>query len=211
MGGRSLRWETLKCKFPPKTIEEPPTPCLWGQDLADGLGWIARNWVIRLDPDESSVIGPVLKKAPVAGAEGGACVILEEKGSTGGISDHKGHMARVVDLITRRVEEKGSTDLITRVTVLRVPQGFSGGHGVSSLEIWYFESHCSLQALLPHFACKTAHPFQFICCIFASDQRTQSPVTSDISNIWKNSESVKAHTLKSWNAERQVQQAVQRR
>ena len=131
-------------------------PCLWGQDLADadGLGWIARNWVIRLDPDESSVIGPVLKKAPVAGAEGGACVILEEKGST------------------RRVEEKGSTDLITRVTVLRVPQGFSGGHRVSSLEIWYFESHCSLQALLPHFACKTAHPFQFICCIFASDQRT---------------------------------------
>ena len=119
-------------------------PCLWGQDLADGLGWIARNWVIRLDPDESSVIGPVLKKAPVAGAAGGACVILEEKGST------------------RRVEEKGSTDLITRVTVLRVPTGFSGGHRVSSLEIWYFESHCSLQALGPHFPSKTAHPFQFI-------------------------------------------------
>ena len=110
-------------------------PCLWGQDLADadGLGWIGRNWVIRLDPDESSVIGPVLKKAPVAG---GACVILEEK---------------------------GSTDLITRVTVLRVPQGFSGGHRVSSLEIWYFESHCSLQALRPHFPIKKpAHPFQFI-------------------------------------------------
>ena len=60
-------------------------PCLWGQDLADadGLGWIARNWVVRLDPDESSVIGPVLKKAPVAGAAGGACVILEEKGKHG--------------------------------------------------------------------------------------------------------------------------------
>ena len=76
-------------------------PCLWGQDLADGLGWIARNWVVRLDPDESSVIGPVLKKAPVAGAEGGACVILEEKGKhkeSGGEgkhgSDHKGHSAQ---------------------------------------------------------------------------------------------------------------------
>ena len=66
-------------------------PCLWGQDLADadGLGWIARNWVTRLDPDESSVIGPVLKKAPVAGTAGGACVILEEKGSKGGRPDHK--------------------------------------------------------------------------------------------------------------------------
>ena len=61
----------------------------------------------RLDPDESSVIGPVLKKAPVAGAAGGACVILEEKGSTGEGrrrkesggegkhgSDHKGHSAQ---------------------------------------------------------------------------------------------------------------------
>ena len=50
--------------------------------------------MIRLDPDESSVIGPVLKKAPVAGAEGGACVILEEKGSTRRVEEKEGEWRR---------------------------------------------------------------------------------------------------------------------